>query len=73
MGTNDYWECLAAPSSWNVTGASKTGGHAVDTYITAMMEFFIRNNVDIEELWWWYDLYYAPVKETLLNYLGGDR
>lgn len=73
MGTNDYWECLAAPSSWDVTGATKTGGYAVDTYITAMMEFFIRNNVDIEELWWWYDLYYAPVKETLLNYLGGDR
>ena len=73
MGTNDYWECLASPSSWQVTGASKTGGYAVDTYITAMMEFFIRNNVEIEELWWWYDLYYEPVKETLLNYLGGDR
>ena len=73
MGTNDYWECLAAPSSWQVTGATKTGGYAVDTYITAMMEFFIRNNVEIEELWWWYDLYYEPVKETLLNYLGGDR
>ena len=73
MGTNDYWECLASPSSWQVTGASKTGGYAVDTYITAMMEFFIRNNIEIEELWWWYDLYYEPVKETLLNYLGGGR
>lgn len=73
MGTNDYWECLAAPSSWDVTGATKTGGYAVDTYITAMMEFFIKNNTDIEELWWWYDLYYAPVKETLLNYLGGEK
>ena len=73
MGTNDYWECLAAPSSWDVTGATKTGGYAVDTYITAMMEFFINNNVEIEELWWWYDLYYEPVKKTLLNYLGGDR
>ena len=73
MGTNDYWESLACPSSWQVSGASKTGGYAVDTYITAMMEFFINNNIDIEELWWWYDLYYEPVKETLLNYLGGDR
>ena len=31
MGTNDYWESLAAPSSWQVTGESKTGGYAVDT------------------------------------------
>ena len=73
IGTNDYWESLACPSSWQVSGASKTGGYAVDTYITAMMEFFINNDIDIEELWWWYDLYYEPVKETLLNYLGGDR
>lgn len=73
MGTDDYWENLAAPSSWQVNGTSKTGGHAVDTYITAMMEFFINKHVDIEELWWWYNLYYEPVKETLLNYLGGDR
>ena len=73
MGTNDYWESLACPSSWQVSGTSKTGGYAVDTYITAMMEFFINKNVEIEELWWWYDLYYEPVKETLLNYLGGDR
>ena len=71
MGTDDYWENLAAPSSWQVSGTSKTGGHAVDTYITAMMEFFINKNVEIEELWWWYNLYYEPVKETLLNYLGG--
>ena len=71
MGTDDYWENLAAPSSWQVSGTSKTGGHAVDTYITAMMEFFINKHVDIEELWWWYNLYYEPVKETLLNYLGG--
>ena len=73
IGTNDYWESLACPSSWQVSGNSKTGGYAVDTYITAMMEFFINKNIDIEELWWWYDLYYEPVKETLLNYLGGDR
>ena len=73
IGTNDYWESLACPSSWQVSGTSKTGGYAVDTYITAMMEFFINKNVEIEELWWWYDLYYEPVKETLLNYLGGDR
>ncbi len=73
MGVDDYWENLAAPSTWQVNGTSKTGGYAVDTYITAMLEFFINNNVDIEELWWWYDLYYEPVKETLLNYLGGDR
>ena len=73
IGTNDYWESLACPSSWQVSGNSKTGGYAVDTYITAMMEFFINKNVEIEELWWWYDLYYEPVKETLLNYLGGDR
>ena len=73
MGVDDYWENFAAPSTWYINGASKTGGHAVDTYITAMMEFFINKNVDIEELWWWYNLYYEPVKETLLNYLGGDR
>ena len=73
MGVDDYWENLAAPSTWQVNGTSKTGGYAVDTYITAMLEFFINNNVDIEELWWWYDLYYEPVKETLLNYLGGNR
>ena len=73
MGTDDYWENLAAPSTWYINGTSKTGGYAVDTYITAMMEFFINKNVDIEELWWWYNLYYEPVKETLLNYLGGDR
>ena len=73
IGTNDYWESLACPSSWQVSGTSKTGGYAVDTYITAMMEFFINKNVDIEELWWWYNLYYEPVKDTLLNYLGGDR
>ena len=73
MGTDDYWENLAAPSTWYINGTSKTGGHAVDTYITAMMEFFTNKNVDIEELWWWYNLYYEPVKETLLNYLGGDR
>ena len=73
IGTNDYWESLACPSSWQVSGTSKTGGYAVDTYITAMLEFFINKNVEIEELWWWYDLYYEPVKETLLNYLGGDR
>ena len=73
IGTNDYWESLACPSSWQVSGNSKTGGYAVDTYITAMMEFFINKNVEIEELWWWYDLYYEPVKETLLNYLGGGR
>ena len=73
MGVDDYWENLAAPSTWYVNGTSKTGGYAVDTYITAMLEFFINKHVDIEELWWWYDLYYEPVKETLLNYLGGDR
>ena len=73
MGTDDYWENLAAPSTWYVNGSSKTGGHAVDTYITAMMEFFTNKNVEIEELWWWYNLYYEPVKETLLHYLGGDR
>ena len=73
MGTDDYWENLAAPSTWYVNGTSKTGGHAVDTYITAMMEFFINKHVDIEELWWWYNLYYEPVKYTLLNYLGGGR
>ena len=73
MGTDDYWENLAAPSTWYINGTSKTGGYAVDTYITAMMEFFINKNVDIEELWWWYNLYYEPVKETLLNYLGGDK
>ena len=73
MGTDDYWENLAAPSTWYINGTSKTGGHAVDTYITAMMEFFINKNVDIEELWWWYNLYYEPVKDTLLNYLGGGR
>ena len=73
MGVDDYWENLAAPSTWQVNGTSKTGGYAVDTYITAMLEFFINNNVDIEELWWWYDLYYEPVKETLLKYLGGNR
>ena len=73
MGVDDYWENLAAPSTWYINGTSKTGGYAVDTYITAMMEFFINKNVDIEELWWWYNLYYEPVKETLLHYLGGDR
>ena len=73
MGVDDYWENLAAPSSWFINGTSKTGGYAVDTYITAMLEFFINKNVDIEELWWWYDLYYEPVKRTLLNYLGGGR
>ena len=53
IGTNDYWECLAAPSSWYAVGSSKTGGKAADAYVTAMLEFFIKNNVDIEELWWW--------------------
>ena len=71
IGVQDYWIALQAPEtySWNSKDMTATNGAAPNKLLTGIFETL--NKDYIEEVWWWYDLYYDTTKSTCLKYLKG--
>ena len=73
IGIQDYWIALQAPSyySWNESDKVATNGEAPNLLLNGVFENL--NKSYIEEVWWWFDLYYTPTKATCLKYLNGGE
>ena len=71
IGVQDYWIALQAPEtySWNSEDMTATNGAAPNKLLTGIFETL--NKDYIEEVWWWYHLYYDTTKSTCLKYLKG--
>ena len=73
IGIQDYWIALQAPSyyKWNESDKVATDGEVPNLLLNGVFENL--NKSYIEEVWWWFDLYYTPTKATCLKYLKGGE
>ncbi|MFL0167641.1 hypothetical protein [Candidatus Clostridium helianthi] len=72
-GLMDYWKSLEFPSWYNFEESDKikTNGKVISLYLQGL--FNALNDLDISEVWWWFNLYnsYESVINTFDEYLKG--